>query len=337
MPSNVSLSPAVVLERFGVPEEVVRYGEVPVPGLEAGSVLLEVEAVPINPADVNVLEGKYGALPSLPAVPGMEGVARVCELGPGVGSEWLGKRVLLPAKFGSWRRWGCAPISALRLVPPGVPLRQAAMMRINPPTAYGLLHLFTRLHPGDWVVQNAGNSGVGHAVIQIAKARGWRCASVVRRPELVTELQALGSDVALLEGGDLSRRILEATDGVAPRLGLNAVGGESALGVAGSLAEGSPLVTYGAMGKQPMRIPNGFLIFRDLHFHGFWVSRWFERALTEELDGMFEELFEWSATGVLWTPVEAEYPLASIQEALSHSLRSGREGKILLRPSLEVE
>jgi trans-2-enoyl-CoA reductase len=332
MEINVRQSSAVVLERFGPPDEVARLGRVPFPTLEPGWVLVEVEAAPINPADVNVLEGKYGELPRLPAVPGSEGVGRVRELGAGVGEEWLGKRVLLPPKFGSWRHWGSAPVSSLRVVPMGVAVRQAAMLRINPPTAYGLLHLFTVLRPGDWIVQNAGNSGVGRAVIQIAKARGWRCVSIVRRPELVTELQALGSDVALLEGDQLSERIREATGGEAPRLGLNAVGGESALGVAGSLAEGSPLVTYGAMGKQPLRLPNSFLIFRDLRFHGFWVSRWFERASAQELDRMFEELFEWSVTGLLWAPVEAEYPLSSIREAVVHAMRSGRSGKVLLRP-----
>ncbi len=156
--------------------------------------------------------------------------------------------------------------------------------------------------------------------------------SIVRRPELVAELQALGSDVVLLEGEELSERIREATSGEAPRLGVNAVGGESALGIAGSLAEGSPLVTYGAMGKQPLRLPNGFLIFRDLQIRGFWVSRWFERASREVLDRMFEELFGWSLTGALWVPVEAEYPLEAIGEALAHAQKSGRSGKILLRP-----
>ena len=36
------------------------------------------------------------------------------------------------------------------------------------------------LYPGDSVIQNAANSGVGQAVIQIAKASGIKTINVVR-------------------------------------------------------------------------------------------------------------------------------------------------------------
>ena len=59
-----------------------------------------------------------------------------------------------------------------------------------------------------------------------------------------------------------------------PRLGLNAVGGASALNLANALSDFGVLVTYGAMARQPLKIPNGLLIFRNLEFKGFWASRW---------------------------------------------------------------
>ena len=70
-------SSAVVLREFGAPCEVAQTGEVDVREPADGEVLLEVEYAPVNPADINVLEGKYGTLPTLPCVPGVEGVARV--------------------------------------------------------------------------------------------------------------------------------------------------------------------------------------------------------------------------------------------------------------------
>jgi len=32
------------------------------------------------------------------------------------------------------------------------------------------------------------------------------------------------------------------------------------------------VVTYGGMSQQPVNIPTSLLIFKDLHFRGFWLS-----------------------------------------------------------------
>jgi NADPH:quinone reductase-like Zn-dependent oxidoreductase len=296
--------------------------------------LLKVEAAPINPADLNVLEGKYGALPALPCVPGVEGVGRVVLVGPGCGSgegRLLGKRVLLPHGFGTWRHFGTARAADLVVVPESIALEQAAMLRINPATAFCMLEQFVVLHPGDWIVQNAANSGVGRSVIQIARARGWRTINVVRRGGLEEELHSIGADVVLEFGENLAERISAKTGGVAPRLALNAVGGESALALAKTLPESGVLVTYGAMGLQPLKIPNGLLIFKDLQVRGFWVTRWYKNATPGQREALFGQLFQWAAEGVLHTPVEAVYPIERVKEALLHAMRSGRCGKILLR------
>ncbi len=329
-----SQSKAIHLKRFGAPLEVVEVGEIPVLAPAAGEVLLKMEFAPINPADLNVLEGKYGTLPALPCVPGVEGVGRVLSVGPGLGvggEALLGKCVLLPNGFGSWRSYGTANALELVVVPEGVPLEQAAMLRINPATALCLLENFVALKPGEWVVQNAANSGVGRSVIQIARASGWRTLNVVRRGGLEAELRSIGADAVLEAGETLVSQIAEITGREDPRLGLNAVGGESALALAKTLAESGVLVTYGAMGLQPLRMPNGLLIFKDVAARGFWVSRWYKNATQPQRDRLFEKLFHWAASGVLHTPVEAVYSLDNAQEALAHAMRSGRSGKVLFK------
>ena len=189
------------LSKFGGTLESVglRACEVAVPG--AGEAIVEMEFAPVNPADLNVLEGKYGQLPSLPCVPGHEGVGRVIALGAPLegrdGAAFLNRRVLLPPGFGSWRRYGVARFSELVLVRDDVPAQQAAMARINPATAFCMLQNFASLRPGDWVVQNAANSGVGRSVVQIARALGIRTVNVVRRSGLEAELLAAGADVVL--------------------------------------------------------------------------------------------------------------------------------------------
>ncbi|NBV32828.1 MAG: hypothetical protein EBR81_03240, partial [Proteobacteria bacterium] len=100
------VSKAVWLSRFGSALEVTEVRETLVPELGAHEVAVKLDFAPINPADLNVLEGKYGALPTLPAVPGIEGVAVVMQTGRAVDPSLVGKRVLLPHGFGSWRQTG---------------------------------------------------------------------------------------------------------------------------------------------------------------------------------------------------------------------------------------
>ncbi len=276
------------------------------------------------------MEGKYATLPELPGVPGVEGVGVVEELGAGAGELVVGDRVLLPHGLGTWREAVLVPVEALHVVPPDVPTEQAAMLKINPATALRMLEDFVRLEPGDWVVQNAANSGVGHAVIQLARHKGLRTLNFVRRPELVDALRKAGADAVLLDEGDPGEQIHGILGKDTIRLGLNAVGGESALRVARSVAEGGTIVTYGAMARQPLKIPNGMLIFDDLTWRGFWVSRWYRDGSTkEERSAMFAGLFALAASGVLHTPVERIYPLDEAAAALTHAAQSRRGGKIL--------
>jgi NADPH:quinone reductase-like Zn-dependent oxidoreductase len=72
------------------------------------------------------------------------------------------------------------------------------MLGINPPTAALLLNESIDLRPGDWVAQNAANSGVGRSLIAIARTRGLKTINVVRRPKLVPELQALDGETGAL-------------------------------------------------------------------------------------------------------------------------------------------
>ena len=62
---------------------------------------------PVNPADINTIQGKYPSKPPLPAVPGNEGVGEVIALGPNVKNLNVGDRVVPNAlNIGTWRTQG---------------------------------------------------------------------------------------------------------------------------------------------------------------------------------------------------------------------------------------
>ncbi len=320
---------AIVFHQHGAPAEVVRVEEIDVPEPLPDEARVRVLASPINPADLNTIEGVYPIQPALPGVPGVEGVAVVEAVGADVDQVRAGDRVLLPHGFGTWRAAGVVKAASLHVVPPDIAVEQAAMLKINPATALRMLSDFVRLEPGDWVLQNAANSAVGRAVIQIAAIKGLRTVNLVRRAEVIDELKRCGADVVLLDDGDPREEIRGTTGGAPIRLALNAVGGESALRLAKSLTRGGVIVTYGAMGRQPLKIPNGLLIFQLLTWCGFWISQWYRTAKPEEQRAMLAELFELANSGVIHAPVERIYPLEEASAAVAHAAQSGRAGKIL--------
>lgn len=326
-------SKSIIFHEFGPAAKVLSVIEDDVPEPRAGEVLIRVEASPINPADINIIEGKYPKRPELPAVPGMEGAGVIASIGPEVSGFSIGDRVLVPTGIGAWRDYITVPASGVNAIPAAIPALQAAMLRINPPTAWRMLHDFIKLVPGDWVLQNAANSAVGRAVIVMAKSLGFRTVNIVRRPELIPELEALGADAVFLESEDLVQQIGELIPFGRARLAFNAVGGESALRLANLLSREGVLVTYGAMGRQPIRIPNGLLIFKNLVWTGFWITAWYKHASEEETRDMFASITPLLSSGALSIPIAATYPLEQFQEAIVHSNAENRGGKVLFAPS----
>lgn len=314
----------------GVPPEVVQIDRVPVAAPGAGQVRVRMLCAPVNPSDLNMLEGKYGEARPLPDVPGNEGAGRVVAVGEGVDAALAGRLVLVDR--GAWREEGVWDADGLIVVPEGIGPRHACVLRVNPPTAWRMLHDFVSLQAGDWVAQNAATSAVGRAAIEIAKAQGWKTLNFVRQAASAAELEALGADAVVVDDPDMGGAI---PAGIRPKLGLNAVGGASATRLAGLLAPGAPLVTYGAMSREALKVPNGFLIFRDIVFRGFWLTRWLREHDGGGRAGMFAEIFRLAAAGCFQPRVAAEFPLDRVRDAVAMAASGQARGKVILQLAAE--
>jgi len=192
-----------------------------------------------------------------------------------------------------------------------------------------LLHDYVHLQRGDWLIQNAANSAAGRDVIQIAREIGYKTVNVVRRTELIEELRAEGGDIVLVDGDNLRQEVKDATNGAPIHLGLNSVGGDSALRLANCLAPGGTLVSFGAMSLQPLKIPTGLLIFKDLRFRGIWINKWYDNATPSDRRDTFLPLFDMARRGLLKTKIEKAYPLSEVKAAVAHAAQGKRDGKII--------
>jgi NADPH:quinone reductase-like Zn-dependent oxidoreductase len=238
-----------------------------------------------------------------------------------VESVKIGDRVLAPLSSFTWRERMVVPASGLFALPPGADPQQLSMLAINPPTAALLLSEYVKLKPGEWVVQNSANSAVGRWVIAFAKTRGLKTVDIVRRPELVPELQAIGGDVVLVDSPDTAKEIKAAVGQGEIHLALDGVSGPATGVLASTLSSHGTLVSFAAMSQAPMSISPLDVIFKPLTMQGFWLGH--PEAVAKSPLAIAQAA-EMIASGRVHIPVAATYALSSIKEAVAHAQRGGK-------------
>ncbi|MGJ8618304.1 MAG: zinc-dependent alcohol dehydrogenase family protein [Sulfitobacter sp.] len=315
----------VIYEAFGNPAEVLKVIDVPSEPLATGQVRVEVLRAPINPSDLIQVSGNYGVKPSLPAVPGNEGLGRIVE------GEGTGKLVLLPAGQGTWATEIISDSKHLIPLPEG-DLDQLSMLMVNPATAHLLLSDFVDLQPGDWVIQSAANSAVGGYLVQLAKDRGINVVNVVRRESAIQGLKDIGADIVLVDGPDLAKEVKTAT-GAKMKLAVDAVAGATFGRLGACLETGGTLVNYGGMSNEPCSMDASALIFSDIHVRGFWLVNWFERSEKAARMAVYTTLTKAIASGALHAPIDKHFTLDDIAEAAKYSWAGERSGKVMLAPN----
>ncbi len=320
----------VLIDRYGPPEEVARCAEAPDVGAPAaGEVVFDVLLFPINPADVSFCRGTYRLRPPLPATPGAECVGRVAAVGAGVTHVRPGDLVITLQRE-NWAERRRVRGDDVIAVPAGMDLQQAAMLRINPPTARLLLSDIVALKPGDWVIQNVANSAVGRLVIRLARARGVKTMNVVRRDALFAELRPLGADACVVDGPEMAETVKAQTGGAPIRLALDAVSGRATARLSACLADGGVVCNYGSMSGEDPVMPRAGLIGGGQTLVGFILGRGLATRSLAEIRAMYADLGRGVADGTLTAPVEKVYPIEQIKAALAHAQRGARTGKILV-------
>jgi len=319
---------AIQIEAFGNPAEVLKVVDIPDVGAPAeGEVVIALEASPINMSDLLMISGRYGYRPNLPGVMGTEGVGRVIAVGGGVKHLKPGDRTLVPYPAPAWAERIKTDASRLRPLPSG-DVNQFAMLGINPPTAYLMLTGFGALPSGSWVIQNSANSGVGRALIPIAKSLGLNTVNVVRRDDVVAELKAIGGDIVLVDGPDLAKRVAAETGKAPIALAVDGVGDTSTTNLLGCLAGKGVLVFYSTISGKPSVVPATHFIFRYISMRGFWLANWFENAKPGQISEMYDRLAPLVASGAISTPIAGTYRFAEIAESVAVAAKN--RGKALL-------
>ncbi|ELU43498.1 trans-2-enoyl-CoA reductase [Rhizoctonia solani AG-1 IA] len=332
---------AVIYSSTGDPAQVLSISRVsPLSeSVPTGHIGVKLLLSPINPADLNVVQGVYPSKPVIrddlgtpsPAfIGGNEGLGQVEKLGDGVTELSVGDWVVMTKpQSGTWASHAYVESKDVTKVDKRVGEARASMITVcvfvNPPTAHGMLSDFRALEEGDYVIQNGANSAVGQAVIQIAAARKLKTINVVRdRPnidELKQYLTSLGATHVITEqelsNESMRIKLKEWTQSKGIKLGLNCVGGKPTTILAKQLGPNAALVSYGAMSKAPLSL--------------------YETHTSEERQSMLQEITELMLADKLKAPEHEILTIPDSDEGATHLLReklkqidAGRYGKKLL-------
>lgn len=206
---------AILVQKPGGPENLLM-ATVDRPVLKEDELLVKVHATALNRADILQREGKYPPPPGASSILGLEMAGTIEEVGKKCVGKWKqGDRVfgLLPG--GGYAEYVTIPESLALPVPENLTLLEAAAIPEVFLTAYQCLYWIGKLKRGETVLIHAGASGVGTAVIQLAKYTGARVFATVGSEEKKQFCLKLGADHVIQYKTHLfDEEILKICDGV---------------------------------------------------------------------------------------------------------------------------
>jgi NADPH:quinone reductase-like Zn-dependent oxidoreductase len=328
---------AVQITAYDGALENIRNVEMPVPQPGPGQVLVRVAASPINPSDLMFIRGLYGFKKPLPAVPGFEGSGTVVSAGSGFMTRMLmGKRVACAAADASivgglWAEYVVTGAQFCIPLRKNVDLEQAAMMLVNPLTAWALVDE-ARKGGHKAMVQTAAASALGRMIVRLANRFGIPLINVVRRTEQLELLRSMGAEHVLNSSApDFDSALHDLCHKLGATIGFDAVAGETTMRAMRAQPRRSRMLVYGALSLEPSQTDPGSLIFDEKRLEGFWLSGWLRgKNLWQQLkiSGKVQGLLG----GDLRSEVQARWPLTEAARALQQYSDHMTAGKVLILP-----
>jgi NADPH2:quinone reductase len=325
------MTKAIIIHETGGPE-VLRWDEYDPGQPGKGEVLLHQEAVGLNFIDVYHRTGLY-PLPSLPAIPGMEGAGVVEAVGEGVSELIAGDRVAyagLPP--GAYAEVRIMPADRLVKLPESISTRQAASMMLQGMTARYLLHGCYQVTAGDRILIHAAAGGVGLIVCQWAKYIGATVIGTVGSPEKADLASGHGCDYPILyRDEDFVQRVKEITEGKGVDAVYDSVGQFTFMKSLDCLRPMGMMVSFGQSSGSIPPIDTGILAAKGSLF----LTRPSLMAYTarrEDLLAHAHDLFEVVEKGAVKIEVRQTYPLAEAYRAHQDLVGRKTTGSTILIP-----
>jgi putative NAD(P)H quinone oxidoreductase, PIG3 family len=249
----------------------ITIGDRPIPEPGPDEVRIRVHGAGLNRADLMQRLGFYPAPPGVPPdIPGLEFAGVIDACGPGV-SATLGARVFGVTGGGAQAEYVIVPAVHAAVVPEHLELVDAGGVPEVFVTAHDAMRTRARLEPGEHVLVHAVGSGVGTAVVQLAKAFGCTVTGTARTQSKLDAARALGMDHGILAPRELEPLAFSQliTDhGGPPDVVVDLVGGAYVTAEVAAIAPGGRIVIVGTLAGGMPTVPLLGLMQKRAEMHG---------------------------------------------------------------------
>ncbi|MCX7783524.1 MAG: NADPH:quinone oxidoreductase family protein [Meiothermus sp.] len=321
---------AIQVHRAGGPE-VLELTDLPKPSPGPGQVLVRVEAVGLNFADILYVAGEYLVRTRYPMIPGMEFAGVVEAVGEGVEHYQPGEAVAALGGSGAFAEYAVVHARSVLPVPPGMSAAEAAAFPVSYFTAYFALQTQARAQPGEWVLIQAAAGALGTASIQIAKALGLRVVALASSEEKLALCRRLGADVTLLNTQDnLLDAVKNATEGKGVDILMEVVGGAGFAHSLKMLAYRGRLLVIGSASREMAQMYPVALMKGNQSVIGVWLTPFLSDPT--EIQAATAFLMPLVASGQARPVVGERFKLEEAAQAFAFVQSRKNTGKVILEP-----
>lgn len=323
---------AIVVTSFSGPD-ALKLQEVPDPTPSANEVLVRIQAVGINFADVRAAQGKYPGSPEPPFISGREFSGVI---------EATGERVMGYTQYGACAEKIAIPRNLIFPAPPSWDATLAAAFPVNFLTAW-LLYWKAGLvsaHVSDpspirsgvpkRVLIQAAGGGVGTAAVQIGRLLGIETFGTASSDEKLEALKKLGLTHGInYKQVDYEERVKELTKGAGVDAAFDGLAGEhtaKSIRCCGFLGR---VIIFGSASDASPKFDIRSMYVNGSSVHGLWLSKLVARP--ELINAALTSMHPWIENGELKPVVGTVLPLEETAEAHRMMLERRNYGKIVLK------
>lgn len=322
------------------PASQIQYGTVADPVIAPNQVLVQVQAVSVNPIDTYIRAGNVKFDLPMPFVVGCDLSGTVQEVGKDVTRFQPGDRVWgsnqgLFGRQGTFSEFCAVDEQWLYPLPQNVSFEAAAAGALVGITAQLGLYFHAGLRPGDVLFVNGGTGGVGSAVVQLARAGGATVITTAGSPEKAETCLRLGaSHVVQYRTENVDERLTEITQQTGPiNIWFETLRMPALDRCIGLMAKRGKIVFMAGRDSRP-EFPVGPFYVKDLRAIGFAM---FNASADEQRDAA--NALNPLLSGGQWNPqISRVMPLSDaaaahqLQEESTLQGSGALAGKIVLKP-----
>lgn len=329
---------AVVVEDYGL--DHARLADVPPPSVGPQDIRIKVCSAGVSFANLLAIEGKHQNRADPPFTPGTEVAGIVLERGARTSLFKPGDRVVAGVRRGGFSEEVAAPECNVFALPDDVSFDAAVHFPTIYATAYAALKWRARLASGETLLVHGAAGGSGLAAIELGKVMGATVIASASSPEKLRVAAEHGADICIDYSANGFRDIVLAkTDGRGADVIFDPVGGKAFEESLRCIAPEGRIIPMGFASGIIPSVPANIALVKNITVVGlYWgyYMGWGRQAppagMPARVRKAFQEMLEWTSSGLLNPRTQSAYPLADFRQALQALSSRSIIGRSVLNP-----